>query len=82
LEFSRLNDLVYVDYNIRLWLRKMDRTLDVDAISLDNINVLSKWRVEVCHVPIFGFPYYAVRVTSGGLSRSSQRDETMSSVRS
>jgi hypothetical protein len=25
----------------------MDRTPDVDAISLDNIDVLSKWRVEV-----------------------------------
>jgi hypothetical protein len=24
----------------------MDRTLDVDAISLDNINVLFKWRVK------------------------------------
>jgi hypothetical protein len=24
----------------------MDRTSDVDAISLDNIDVLSKWRVE------------------------------------
>jgi hypothetical protein len=29
----------------------MDRTLDVDAISLDNINVLSKWMVEA-EVPI------------------------------
>jgi hypothetical protein len=35
-----------------------------------------------CHVPIFGFPYYAVRVTSGGLSQPSQRGETMSSVSS
>jgi hypothetical protein len=26
---------------------------------------------EDCHVPIFGFPYYAVRVTSGGLSQQS-----------
>jgi hypothetical protein len=25
----------------------MDRTSDVDSISLDNIDVLSKWRVEV-----------------------------------
>jgi hypothetical protein len=37
---------------------------------------------EDCHVPIFGFPYYAVRVTSGGLSQPSQRGETMSSVSS
>ena len=37
---------------------------------------------EECHVPIFGFPYYAVRVTSGGLSQPSQRGETMSLVSS
>jgi hypothetical protein len=46
-----LNDLVYVHYNLRLWLRKMERTSDVDVISLDNIDVLSKWRVE-SEVPI------------------------------
>jgi hypothetical protein len=32
---------------------------------------------EDCHVPIFGFPYYAVRVTSGGLSQPSHRGETV-----
>jgi hypothetical protein len=37
---------------------------------------------EDCHVPIFGLPYYAVRITSGGLSHPSQRGETMSLVRS
>jgi hypothetical protein len=37
---------VYVHYNLRLWLKQIDRTPDVDAISLDNIDVLSKWRVE------------------------------------
>jgi hypothetical protein len=37
---------VYVHYNLRLWLKQIDRTSDVDAISLDNIDVLSKCRVE------------------------------------
>jgi hypothetical protein len=32
-------------------MRQMERTSDVDAISLDNIDVLSKWRVE-SEVPI------------------------------
>jgi hypothetical protein len=27
-------------------LKEIDRTLDVDVISLDNIDVLSNWRVE------------------------------------
>jgi hypothetical protein len=39
-------------------------------------------RRVLCHVPIFGFPYYAVRVTLGGLSQPSQRDETISSMSS
>jgi hypothetical protein len=33
----------------------MDRTSDVDAISLDNIDVLFKWRVEV-EMPIMEEP--------------------------
>ena len=40
LGFPRLNDLVYVHYNLRLWIKQMD------AISLDNIDILSTWRVE------------------------------------
>jgi hypothetical protein len=39
-------------------------------------------RREDCNVPIFGFPYYAVRFTSGGLSPPGQRGETMTSERS
>jgi hypothetical protein len=35
---------------------------------------------ELCNVPIFGFPYYAIRVTSGGLSQRVQRGETKSLV--
>ena len=46
LGFPRLNDLVYVHYNLRLWIKQMDKTPDVDAISLDNIDILSTWRVE------------------------------------
>ena len=46
LEFARLNDLVYVHYNIRLRVRQIESPMDPDAISLDNIDVLSPWRVE------------------------------------
>jgi hypothetical protein len=35
---------------------------------------------KTCNVPIFGFPYYAVRVTLGGLSKPGQRGENRSSV--
>ena len=47
MEFTRLNDLVYVHYNLRLWMRQIEKEPDVDAISLDNIDILSKWRVEI-----------------------------------
>jgi hypothetical protein len=39
-------------------------------------------RREDCNVPIFAFPYYAVRFTLGGLSPPGQRGETMTSERS
>ena len=43
--------MVYVHYNLRLWMRQIDKEPDVKAISLDNIDILSKWRVEV-EVPL------------------------------
>jgi hypothetical protein len=46
LDFPHLNDLVYVHYNLQLWVRQLEKIPDVDAISLDNINILSEWRVE------------------------------------
>ena len=41
LEFTRLNDLVYVHYNLRLWMAQIQKELDANAISLDNIDILS-----------------------------------------
>ena len=53
MEFTRLNDLVYVHYNLRLWMAQKQKELDANAISLDNIDILSKWRVEI-ETPITG----------------------------
>eukprot|EP00253_Pinus_taeda_P011756 PITA_11756 len=44
---DRLNDMVYVYYNLRLWVRQLERTLDMEAISLDGIDTIAAWRVEV-----------------------------------
>eukprot|EP00253_Pinus_taeda_P032037 PITA_32037 len=44
---DRLNDTVYVYYNLRLWVRQLERTPDVEAISLDGIDTTAAWRVEV-----------------------------------
>jgi hypothetical protein len=38
--------LVYVHYNLRLWVEQLEQPADVDAISLENIDTLSEWRVE------------------------------------
>eukprot|EP00253_Pinus_taeda_P029528 PITA_29528 len=46
LESQRLNDMVYIYYNLRLWVRQLERTPDVDVISLDGIDTTAAWRVE------------------------------------
>eukprot|EP00253_Pinus_taeda_P021190 PITA_21190 len=43
---DRLNDMVYVYYNLRLWVRQLKRTPDMEAISLDGIDTTAAWRVE------------------------------------
>eukprot|EP00253_Pinus_taeda_P009041 PITA_09041 len=46
LEPKLLNDMVHVYNNLRLWVRQLERTFDVEAISLDGIDTTSAWRVE------------------------------------
>jgi hypothetical protein len=38
--------MVYVYYNLRLWVRKIHKTPDVGPISLDGIDMTVAWRVE------------------------------------
>eukprot|EP00253_Pinus_taeda_P006025 PITA_06025 len=47
LESQHLNDMVYVYYNLRLWVRQLQKPTDVEAISLDNIDTTFSWRVEI-----------------------------------
>eukprot|EP00253_Pinus_taeda_P021831 PITA_21831 len=46
LEPQQLNDMVYVYYNLRLWVRQLERTPDMESISLDGIDTTAAWRVE------------------------------------
>uniref|UniRef100_A0A6N2NC96 BED-type domain-containing protein n=1 Tax=Salix viminalis TaxID=40686 RepID=A0A6N2NC96_SALVM len=49
LEHKRLNDLVFVRYNLKIKQRNMSRTRDaLDPISLDNIDLLNEW---ICEEP-------------------------------
>eukprot|EP00253_Pinus_taeda_P003488 PITA_03488 len=47
LESQCLNDMVYVYYNLRLWVRQLQTPTDVEAISLDNIDTTTAWSVEI-----------------------------------
>eukprot|EP00253_Pinus_taeda_P027256 PITA_27256 len=46
LDSQRLNEMVYIYYNLRLWVRQPQKTPNVEAISLDNIDTTVAWRVE------------------------------------
>jgi hypothetical protein len=39
--------LVYVHYNLRLWVKQLEIKIDAKAISLDEIDTTDAWRVEV-----------------------------------
>jgi hypothetical protein len=39
--------LVYVYYNLRLWVKQLEKKPDVKAISLDGIDTTAAWRVEI-----------------------------------
>ena len=40
LDAHRINDMVYVYYNLRLWVKQIDKTPDMDAIILDEIDTM------------------------------------------
>ena len=44
--FYHLNEIVHVYYNLRLQVNKIEKVPNSDAISLDDIDTTSKWRVE------------------------------------
>jgi hypothetical protein len=39
--------LVYVYYNLKLWVKQLEKKPDAKAISLDGIDTTTTWRVEV-----------------------------------
>jgi hypothetical protein len=46
LDVHPLNDMVYVYYNRKLWVKQIDKSPDTEAISLDATNTMSPWRVK------------------------------------
>eukprot|EP00253_Pinus_taeda_P006022 PITA_06022 len=78
LEFARLNDLVYVHYNIRLRVRQIESPMDPDAISLDNIDVLSPWRVESEEPILEESPSWLEPVADDPLEQGQQEEDSES----
>lgn len=48
--------MVYVYYNLRLRVRQLQKSLDVEAISLDNIDTTAAWRVETERLTMDSIP--------------------------
>ena len=56
MDTQRLNDLVYISYNIRLWVKQIQKNPEVEAISLDDIDTTVAWRVEIKEPIMEGAP--------------------------
>jgi len=50
--------MVYVKYNLHLWVRQLQKTHDEESISLDNIDTTSTWRFETVRLTIESIPYW------------------------
>ena len=46
LHVHRLNDMVYVYYNLKLWVNQINKVPYTNAISLDALDTTSPWREE------------------------------------
>jgi hypothetical protein len=61
--------MVYVYYNLRLWVRQIQKTLDVDAILLNGIDTTPVWRVEIERPAMESVPDFLQEEARGGGSR-------------
>jgi hypothetical protein len=47
LDVHHLNDMVYVYYNLRLWVKQRNKVPDTNDIVMDSTDTTSPWRVEI-----------------------------------
>jgi hypothetical protein len=38
--------MIYIYYNLLLWVRQLQKTLDMEAISSNRIDTIIAWRIE------------------------------------
>eukprot|EP00253_Pinus_taeda_P015356 PITA_15356 len=47
LQTQQLNNMVYIYYNLRLWVKQLERIPDMEDVSLDGIDTTVAWSIEV-----------------------------------
>jgi hypothetical protein len=65
--------MVYVYYNLRLWVRQIQKTPDVDAISLDGIDTTVAWRVESERPILESMPDWIQEEVEGAVAERRER---------
>ena len=67
--------MVYVYYNLRLLVRQMQKTPDVDAISLDGIDTSVEWRVESERPILESMPDWIQQEVEGAVAEEEEEVE-------
>ena len=66
--------MVYVYYNLRLLVRQMQKTPDVDAISLDGIDISAEWRVESERPILESMPDWIQQEVEGAVAEEEEEE--------
>jgi hypothetical protein len=67
--------MVYVYYNLRLLVRQIQKTPDVDAISLDGIDTSAEWRVESERPILESMPDWIQQEVEGAVAEEEEEVE-------
>jgi hypothetical protein len=66
--------MVYVYYNLRLLVRQIQKTPDVDAISLDGIDTSVEWRVESERPILESMPDWIQQEVEGAVAKEEEAE--------
>jgi hypothetical protein len=67
--------MVYVYYNLRLLVRQIQKTPDVDTISLDGIDTSAEWRVESERPILESMPDWIQQEVEGAVAEEEEEAE-------
>jgi hypothetical protein len=67
--------MVYVYYNLRLLVRQIHKTPNVDAILLDGIDTGDEWRVESKRPILESMPVWIQEEVEGAVAKEEAKEE-------